>query len=87
MRFLQSVTAGGPLLCAVASQEGDRRVVRLTDPRRRPPLDVNAAMREAVAQAGVGQEQGQLIRGPPTVTVGKPPVSGGWFSIALDTFS
>ena len=77
MRFLQSVTGGGPLLCAVVGQEGDRRVVRLTDPRRRPPLDINAAMRETVAASvGPGPEKGQLIRGPPTVTVSKPPVSG-----------
>ena len=74
VRFLQSVTGGGPLLCTVV-QQAERRVVRLSDPRRRPPLDINAAVRETVAAAGPEPAQGQLIRAPPTPTVAKPPVS------------
>ncbi|KAF0291967.1 Tudor domain-containing protein 1 [Amphibalanus amphitrite] len=76
VRFLQSVTGGGPLLCTVV-QQTDRRVVRLTDPRRRPPLDINAAVRETVAAASQEPVQGQLIRGPPAVSVAKPPVEVG----------
>ena len=81
VEHLRSLTAGGRLLCEVLDQLGDKRIVRLTDLTRAPPLDVGAVLRGMMTtgrrvQPSPGRKTpAPTAAAPPAVTVRPPQVS------------
>ncbi|KAF0298266.1 Tudor domain-containing protein 1 [Amphibalanus amphitrite] len=63
---LRALTAGGRLLCEVLDQLGEKRIVRLTDLTRSPPLDVGAMLRGMMSGA-------RRVKQSPS----KPPTAAG----------
>ncbi|XP_043200653.1 uncharacterized protein LOC122369751 isoform X2 [Amphibalanus amphitrite] len=72
---LRALTAGGRLLCEVLDQLGEKRIVRLTDLTRSPPLDVGAMLRGMMS--GARRVKQSPSKPPPAAGSPKPqPVAG-----------